>query len=67
MPAYDDDEPDTVPCPYCRREIFDDADRCPYCENYLSAEDRPAGPRSGFWAVAMVLALLAAAFWVFAR
>ena len=35
-----DDEP-TMPCPHCRREILEDAERCPYCERYLSREDAP--------------------------
>ena len=33
------DGDDTVPCPYCRRDIHEDAQRCPYCENYISEED----------------------------
>src|SRR5262249_21368463 len=33
-----DDEP-TMPCPHCRREVREDAERCPYCEHYLSKED----------------------------
>lgn len=63
--VYHDDELATVACPYCRRQILEDADRCPYCENYISADDRPAAPKSNVWVVLMVLALLAAAFWVF--
>ncbi len=57
----DEDEP-TVPCPYCRREIFEDAVRCPHCGEYLSEEDAPAGPRP-WWIVVGVLLCLAA-IWV---
>ena len=28
---YDDDGPPLVPCPYCRREIAEDVERCPHC------------------------------------
>ena len=28
----DEDEDPTVPCPYCHREILEEAERCPYCE-----------------------------------
>ena len=28
----DDDDSATVPCPYCKREIHEDAERCPHCE-----------------------------------
>ncbi|OWK38531.1 hypothetical protein [Fimbriiglobus ruber] len=62
--VYHDEELPTVPCPYCRREISEDAPRCPYCENYVSREDAPAPRRSRFWIAMMILALLAAAWWV---
>jgi hypothetical protein len=64
--VYYDDEIPTVPCPYCRAEISEEAQWCPRCENYLSREDAPpAGSRrSAFWIVAMILALGAAVWWV---
>lgn len=63
--VYDDDGPPTVPCPYCKREIAEDSERCPHCENYLTGEERPTGstPRSGFWLVMMILAMFAALLW----
>ena len=64
--VYADPERPTVPCPYCKREIDEEAERCPHCENYISKEDPPREGRSSVWAVLMVLALLAAAFWVVA-
>jgi hypothetical protein len=45
----DDDEP-TIPCPHCRREIHEDAQRCPYCEQYVSEEDAPP-TRKPWWIV----------------
>jgi hypothetical protein len=53
---------DTVPCPYCGEEIYEDAVRCPGCGNYLSEEDRPAG-RKPWWLIVGVLACLAAMLW----
>jgi hypothetical protein len=41
----DDDDDVTIPCPYCRRQIHEDAERCPYCEQYISAEDAPSQPK----------------------
>lgn len=62
---YDDDGPPEVPCPYCRAMIGEDTPRCPECGNYLSREDAPpGGPKTNWWVVMMVLALLAALFWV---
>ena len=57
-----DDEP-TIPCPYCRREILEDSPRCPFCEQYISAEDSP-GPGKPFWVVATALICLAIALWL---
>jgi hypothetical protein len=63
---YADDGPPLVPCPYCREEIAEDAERCPECGNYLSREDedRPAERKSATWVVLLVLVLLIVAFWV---
>jgi predicted nucleic acid-binding Zn ribbon protein len=46
-----------MPCPYCGEEIHEDAQRCPYCENYISAEDAPQ-QRKPWWIVAGVLLCL---------
>jgi hypothetical protein len=56
---YVDNTPDTMPCPHCRAEIIEDAERCPRCGNYLSREDAPT-KRSHAWIILMILALLAA-------
>ena len=29
----------TVPCKYCGRDIYEESERCPYCEKYISEED----------------------------
>jgi hypothetical protein len=57
----EDDEP-TVPCPYCRREILEDAPRCPHCERFISAEDH-AGPGRPLWVVVTALLCLGIAIW----
>jgi hypothetical protein len=64
--VYYDDEIPTVPCPYCKAEISEEAQWCPRCENYLSSEDAPPSARrwSPFLIVVMVLALGAALWWV---
>ena len=47
----DDGEEETISCPYCRREIYEDAVRCPCCEQYLSQEDSPPSRRP-WWIIA---------------
>lgn len=62
--SSDDDSSDepTIPCPWCRRAIFEDSPRCPYCERYLSEEDR-SRPSRPAWVIATALVCLAAALW----
>lgn len=56
-PADMSEEPATVPCPYCKREVLDDSVGCPYCGNYLSKEDDPS-PREWWWVVALILLVM---------
>ena len=51
-----DDEGITIPCPHCKRPIYEDSYRCPYCGNYLSEEETTSS-RSGkpWWIVLGVL------------
>ena len=30
------------PCPYCGAAVYEEAERCPHCENYISREDAPS-------------------------
>jgi len=61
----DDDEDDvTVPCPYCRRQIHEDAERCPYCEQYISAEDAPASPKPWWLVLGVAVCLVILLWWV---
>jgi RNA polymerase subunit RPABC4/transcription elongation factor Spt4 len=61
--VYPDDEIPTVPCLLCRELILEDAERCPYCDNYISAEDAPARKSTWMWIgliVALILAIMMA-------
>lgn len=61
----DDDSFDTVPCPYCRQPIHEDAVRCPHCENYISAVDAPRFTFRPWWIILGVVLCLAIVYvWV---
>ncbi len=63
----EDDETVTVPCPYCRQPIPEDTPRCPYCANYISAEDAPPS-RKPWWIIIGALGvLLVVYFWITRR
>jgi hypothetical protein len=51
------DGDETVPCPECRRPVFEGAGRCPGCGRYLSRDDAPG--RRPWWLVLGVFVCLA--------
>jgi hypothetical protein len=63
--AHNEDD-DTVPCPYCRRLIHDEAEQCPYCEAYISEEDQPFQPRPWWFVIGFLLCLLILLMWILA-
>lgn len=64
--VYHDDEPAMVACPFCREPVYEEAQYCPRCENYLSTEDRGGSNPKPFWMwVCLILALAASLVAVF--
>ncbi len=59
----EDDEP-TIACPYCRRLIHEDSQRCPHCDQYISTEDAPAGPKPWWIVVGVILCLYIVFRWI---
>jgi hypothetical protein len=55
---------DLIPCPYCNREIYDEAERCPYCENYISEEDSPPSPKPWWLILGVGVCLVIVYFWI---
>ena len=55
--AADSDDDPTVPCPFCRRAMWEDAEQCPHCGKYVGGEDSPA-PRRPWWVIVTVILLL---------
>jgi hypothetical protein len=60
-----EEDDDTIPCPYCRRPVYEDAERCPHCENYLSREDAPAGIKPWWIVIGLLVCLAIAVGWIF--
>ena len=59
----DDEETETVPCPYCRRQVPEGVAMCPYCRSFISFEDAPR--RRPWWLVAgVIVCLLIVVLWV---
>ena len=57
------DDPATFPCPYCKRELTEDAERCHYCGAYISQEDAPR-PISWAWYIAVIILIAIVLTWL---
>lgn len=53
----DDDDAETEDCPHCGRAVYEGAERCPECGQYLGREDAPR--RTPWWIIVTALVLLA--------
>lgn len=60
----DDDVAELVACPYCRREIHEDSQRCPYCEQYISGEDAPRQAKPLWIVVGVIVCLYIVFRWI---
>ncbi len=58
-PDVGDDEIETIPCPECGAEVYEDAPRCPYCGAYVTADTRPWSGRPLWWIILGVAGVLA--------
>ena len=53
---------ETVPCPSCRAQVYEEAERCPRCGTYILREDLP-GRRPWWFVIAALLCLIVALAW----
>jgi hypothetical protein len=51
----DDDESDVLPCPSCGAEVYEDAERCPSCGEYLTRRRLRAWEGQPWWWVGLGL------------
>ena len=60
----DDDSTDTIACPRCGAEVYEDAVRCPVCGDYIEHSGGSAWTGRPFWWIMLgilgILALIAA-------
>ncbi len=52
----EDAKPDEIPCPRCRNLIYEEAEQCPHCGEWVV---RPRFSRSAAWGLLAVLVMLA--------
>jgi hypothetical protein len=52
-------ESDTIRCPECDAEIYDDSVQCPHCGHYIEADTNVWSGRSLWWIVVGLLGVIA--------
>ncbi len=55
----DEDSVDTERCPGCGKAVYEEAEICPHCRNYISREDS-LPPRKPIWIIIVAVAALVA-------
>jgi len=59
---FDDDSTETVPCPHCGADVYEEAVQCPVCGTYITFRTGVWAGRPGWWIVLAVLGLVATIF-----
>lgn len=54
----DPDETDVIACPKCGGEIYEDAERCPLCGEYVTRSASALEGRPGWYVVLAVLGVI---------
>ena len=58
------DDPETVACPFCGREVVEGADLCPKCGNFIGGSDDHTSTRlHAPWVIITAIVLLVAIAW----
>ncbi len=60
----EEDDDDTTPCPHCAKMIYDGAEQCPYCGNYISEEDAPRAMKPLWMIIGGVVCLAIVVLWI---
>lgn len=60
-PDWDDDDPaaETVPCPACGADIYEEAEQCPVCEEYVVHNQSVLAGKPGWYLLMAVLGVIA--------
>ena len=54
----EDDDDETLPCPACGCDVYDDTDQGPHCGQWIMPLAASVGRRHWVWRIAAVLALI---------
>jgi hypothetical protein len=57
--GLDEDVDETLPCPECGAEIYEDTPQCPHCGSFVTFSTHPFRGRSWWWIGLGVLGIVA--------
>lgn len=57
-----DAESDTVECPSCGRDVYEDAFACPHCDEYITHGASAWNGKPAWWAILGLLGIIAVIF-----
>ncbi len=63
-PDASDDNSETIICPGCQADVYEYAEQCPYCGDYLLATSNVWSGRSWWWIVLGLLGIISV-IWTF--
>ena len=55
--ADEDESNETLPCPECGESIYEDAEQCPYCGNYVVHSTSPWSGKPTWWVILGLLGI----------
>lgn len=61
--SWDDDDVDLVACPQCGADVYEEAERCPYCGSYI-VRSSSLWQNKPWWWVALGLVGIMAVIWL---
>ena len=59
-----DDQAETLPCPECGREIYEEAEQCPHCGQYVTFSSHSFQNKPWWWIALGLLGVLAVLGWL---
>jgi hypothetical protein len=59
-----EDAVDTVPCPFCKTAVYDEAEWCPHCRNYLFYDGTAASAKPWWVVGGVIVCLLVVLYWI---
>ena len=63
----DGESVDTQTCPRCGKEVYEQAEQCPHCREYISEEERSERPKPARTFVVAMIVIAIIAGWVLSR